>query len=85
MPPTDPPFEEIGAGAVELHLRVVIAFDRQHVQIDKPLDEFTRHPAQIGCVADPAIKAFDEKPCEPSLSWASSIGCINIPETGSKD
>ena len=53
--------EERWARAVVLHLRIVIAFDRQQVQILKMVEEVLRNVSKISRIAEPASKAFDDK------------------------
>lgn len=60
-PTHDPLLQEIRPIALLLHERVIIAFDGQHIQVDEPLDQFSRHPAQVRRIADPAAEALDQK------------------------
>ena len=57
MPPAahDPVLEKRGAGALHLHLRVVVAFDRQNIEVDKFADQIRRHVAQVGGESHPPV------------------------------
>jgi hypothetical protein len=63
MPPSarDSLLQKDRPGALLLKVRVVVAFDGQHIEVDKAIDQFRRHPAQVGGVSSPAAMAFDHK------------------------
>jgi len=58
----DPAFEERGAGALELHRRVVIRFQCEDVEGVEMIEQMRRDVAEIRCVADATAEAFDQEP-----------------------
>ncbi len=57
----DARFEEVGAGAGELKLRIVVGFDRQDVNGGKAFDELIGDAAEVGGVTDAGVVGFEEE------------------------
>ncbi len=57
----DSPLQKRRAFAVQLHLWVVIALDRQNIDAAESPDQFRTGVAQIRRISDPAAESFDDE------------------------
>src|SRR5207237_4412352 len=58
----DPVLQKIRASAVNLHPRVVVALDGQHVDVAEMLDQMARHAPEVCRVTNAAAEAVNHKP-----------------------
>jgi len=56
------------AAAVGLHLRIVVSFECNAIEAVETVEQVTRHPSQIGGIADAITKAVDDETVHPRVS-----------------
>src|SRR5262245_43972102 len=80
-PTHDPLLEEIRSRAVQLHLRVVVAFQRQHIHAARAVQQRPGHAAKIGGISNPAAESFDYKSMRAHIIMCKAQG----PELNSRE